>query len=219
MTALTDKQLKKKLFLYLLFTATLFFALMSLILSPIISSVSSNVVYAHTMLPDLLILFTDVLNLMALSVCCAIMIYSIVRLGMSASTTLIVTYITAVFLKYTADMTVSYLLLKSIDPSVITSYAAAFLVDLIIVLIIAFIAYGSYRKSGELKSAAIKSGVVIAVSKVLSRAAYDISYGPPRDLTDLLWMILYYLSDLLAGAIFVLILMFIFKLLTKKTAD
>ena len=216
MMYLTYTGLKKKLFLYLLVTASILYSLISLVLSPITLSVSSNVVYSYTVLPDILILLTDVLNLIALSVCSAIIIYSIVKLGMTSSTSLIATYVAAVFLKYTADMVISYLLLKSVEPSLITSYAAAFLIDLILTLIIAFIAYSVHRKKEAFKAAAVKSGVVVALSKIFSRAIYDISYGPPADLSDFLWMILYYLFDIIVGVIFILISMLIFKHLTKK---
>lgn len=216
MTVTTDIKTKKRLSAYLLVTSAVTFALISLVFSPITSILSNNIVYAYTLLPDILIFFTDLLNLLALSGCFSIIIYSVLKLGMTSSASLIVTYISAVFLKYTADMTVSYLLFNSIDPSVIMSYAASFIVDFIIVLIIAFIAYSSHRKGTSPKITAVRSGIVISLSKVIARVIYDISYGPPEDLTDLLWMITYYLSDMLVGVIFVLLSLLIFKYLSKK---
>ena len=216
MTAQNDKNIKKKLFWNLLITATVLFTIISLVLSPIISVISNNIVYAYTLLPDVLILLTDILNLIALSVCSAIIIYSITKFGMQASSSLLTVYVSAFFLKYSADMLVSYLILHTLDASVIISYAMAFLIDLILILIIAFIAYRAYRSESTRKKVAVTSAIIVSLSKVLSRIIYDISYGAPTDLSDLIWMIVYYLSDLLVGAIFVLISMHVFKHLTKK---
>ena len=216
MASLSETKMRKRLFLYLVIAASVLFALISLVLSPMISIVSSNVVYSYTLLPDVLILLTDMLNLFALSVCCTIIIYSVMKFGMAASSSVLIAYIFAVFLKYSADMAISYLLFHTLDLSVIMSYVAAFLVDLFIVLIITFIAYRANRRGTAMKNATITAGVVVSLSKVLSRVVYDIQYGAPVDFTDLLWMIVYYLSDIIVGVIFVLISMLIFKHLAKK---
>jgi len=221
MVALSQTTIRKRLFIYLIISVSVLFTLISLVLSPIISTVSSNIIYKNTLLPDVLILLTDILNLIALSVCSAIIIYSIVKLGMSASSTLIVTYITAVFLKYSVDMAISYLLFNTIDISVITSYVVAFLIDFLIILLIAFFSYRASRKGKSMMVTAIISAILLSLFKVVSRVIYDISYGAPTDLTDFLWMVIYYTSDILVGVAFAGISLVIFKFLNKKkkTAD
>ncbi len=50
---------------------------------------------------------------------------------------------------------------------------------------------------------------------IVSRIIYDIDYGLPSDLTDAMWMITYYLLDIVRGAIYYIVSVAILNLLYK----
>ena len=215
-----EEKMKKMLFRYLLISSAVIFALISLVLSPLYSVLTSNIAFMYSLLPAAVLLLTDILNFVAMAICFSLIAYSIVRFSISSSTSLLITYIIAIFFKYTADMTVSYFILKRIAVYSILSSVGAFFIDLLLILIASLIAYKAHKKGSSLKQVAIGLGILLAITKVLSRAVYDFSVGPPADLLDLLWMITSYLSDLLVGAVFFVALYTIFKYLKKKeTAD
>jgi len=58
------------------------------------------------------------------------------------------------------------------------------------------------NRKNPLQNAAIRIGILLSASRMLTRLLYDLNVGLPSDLADLLWMILYYLSDILIGVIF-----------------
>lgn len=213
---LADNSTRKKLFLYLLISITVLFSLISLVLSPLYTVATSNIAYMYSLLPSIILILTDMLNFLAMVISFSIIVYTIIKFGMRTSSSFVLTYIIACFLKYTLDMLLSYLILKRVDVYTIVNSVGAFFIDLLLILIAAFIAYARYKKDRSLKSAAIGCSILVATSKVISRAIYDISMGPPTDVTDLIWMIVSYASDLIIGVIFLIFTFLIFNFLKKK---
>lgn len=213
---LADNSTRKKLFLYLLISITVLFSLISLVLSPLYTVATSNIAYMYSLLPSIILILTDMLNFLAMVISFSIIVYTIIKFGMRTSSSFVLTYIIACFLKYTLDMLLSYLILKRVDVYTIVNSVGAFFIDLLLILIAAFIAYARYKKDRSLKSAAIGCSILVATSKVISRAIYDISMGPPADVTDLIWMIVSYASDLIIGVIFLIFTFLIFNFLKKK---
>ena len=82
-----------------------------------------------------------------------------------------------------------------------------------------------FTKQNPLQFCLFKMAILFSASKILSRLIFDFGYGAPQDATEILVMALYYLSDLLLGAIFyifcILIFRFVFAKLqnTKKPDD
>lgn len=213
---LADNSTRKKLFLYLLISITVLFSLISLVLSPLYTVATSNIAYMYSLLPSIILILTDMLNFLAMVISFSIIVYTIIKFGMRTSSSFVLTYIIACFLKYTLDMLLSYLILKRVDVYTIVNSVGAFFIDLLLIFIAAFIAYARYKKDRSLKSAAIGCSILVATSKVISRAIYDISMGPPTDVTDLIWMIVSYASDLIIGVIFLIFTFLIFNFLKKK---
>lgn len=213
---LADNSTRKKLFLYLLISIMVLFSLISLVLSPLYMVATSNIAYMYSLLPSIILILTDMLNFLAMVISFSIIVYTIIKFGMRTSSSFVLTYIIACFLKYTLDMLLSYLILGRVDVYTIVNSVGAFFIDLLLILIATFIAYARYKKDRSLKSAAIGCSILVATSKVISRAIYDISMGPPTDVTDLIWMIVSYASDLIIGVIFLIFTFLIFNFLKKK---
>ena len=58
-----------------------------------------------------------------------------------------------------------------------------------------------FSPKNPLHVSALFSGAMISVVNVLQRIVYDVFYGAPMDLSDLLIMIAYYLIDILLGLV------------------
>lgn len=54
-------------------------------------------------------------------------------------------------------------------------------------------------RKNPLQKCALWSGIVISTFKIISRMIYDVNYGWPSSLVDGLWMIIYYLIDVVVG--------------------
>ena len=80
-----------------------------------------------------------------------------------------------------------------------------------------------YKKRNPIQKAAMLSSVVISVIRLLLRIEYDIFLGGvPEEATDLLWMVLYYLGDILVGIVcylFMLLFLMGFNSHYKKLKD
>ena len=53
-------------------------------------------------------------------------------------------------------------------------------------------------------------GILMGSVHMLTRIIYDIFYGLPTTLADMLWMITYYLSDIVTAFIMYVVALFIF---------
>ena len=73
-----------------------------------------------------------------------------------------------------------------------------------------------YSRNNALHRSALCVAVVISAIKLISRMVFDIGYGLPDGMTDLLWMVAGYASDLLSGVIVYLISIFLIKKLHNK---
>jgi len=67
-----------------------------------------------------------------------------------------------------------------------------------------------------LQNAALRVGVLLSASKLLTRVLYDISMGVPMGMVDWAWAILYYLSDLLIAVIFYAVALLLLQKLDQK---
>lgn len=73
-----------------------------------------------------------------------------------------------------------------------------------------------YSKANPLQSSALVAGIILAALKIFSRLLYDIYIGLPTSLSDMVWMIVYYVSDVLICAIVYLVSLLIFTKIDKK---
>jgi hypothetical protein len=73
-----------------------------------------------------------------------------------------------------------------------------------------------YESSNPLQKASLLTGILLASIKVLTRVIYDIGYGAPTSILDLLRMIVYYLSDVLICVIIYLASLLLIMYFDKK---
>lgn len=63
------------------------------------------------------------------------------------------------------------------------------------------------------------TGILLSAVKILTRLRYDISFGAPSGAADVIWMVAYYLSDILIAVLVYAASLLIFSYLEKKTAS
>ena len=74
-----------------------------------------------------------------------------------------------------------------------------------------------YSKRNPLQRVALKTGIMLSVIKIITRIRYDIMYGAPSGISEILIMVVYYLSDVLVFAVFYAICwIFLSKLCSQK---
>jgi hypothetical protein len=73
-----------------------------------------------------------------------------------------------------------------------------------------------YTSSNPLQKASLLTGILLASIKVLTRVVYDIGYGAPTSILDLLRMIVYYLSDVLICVVIYLVSLLLIMYFDKK---
>ena len=170
------------------------------------------------------------------AVCFSAFIYSVDKLGTKHSFALVVTYCVAVLLRYIANVIVQTFL-DGVFPSFRDLSPASWgcLFDILIALAVILIAHlcfknigknkaknaclpfeKLYESSNPLQKASLLTGILLASIKVLTRVIYDIGYGAPTSILDLLRMIVYYLSDVLICVIIYLASLLLIMYFDKK---
>ena len=76
-----------------------------------------------------------------------------------------------------------------------------------------------FSKSNPLQVCALKIGILLSAVKILSRIIFDLYIGAPTGISDLLIMIIYYLSDILIGVVVYAAMLGLFGWLTPKQTD
>ena len=70
--------------------------------------------------------------------------------------------------------------------------------------------------SNPLHRSALFTGIILSAIKIVSRILFDIAYGAPKTLSDALWMIAYYISDILIAIIVYAISLYMFTHFNEK---
>lgn len=130
----TTRISRKRLLLTLIVASAVFFALSSLILSPLYIYTCSDVLYATTALPEIIDIVIDIVDVAAYAVSFSIIIYSIFKFTFKKSLGLIFVYISFVILKYLAN-----LIITSISDGVFSPDEAIYV---LIYLVLEFILFG-----------------------------------------------------------------------------
>ena len=76
-----------------------------------------------------------------------------------------------------------------------------------------------FSKSNPLQVSALKIGILLSATKIISRVIFDLNYGAPLDIVDFLIMVIYYLSDILIGVLVYAAMLAIFGRLFKKASE
>ena len=220
---------------------TRFFTLAVLILSGVYIALSTaynliaqDFVLASTfsLLLDVIYHLTYLLNLCTYAVCFAIFIYSISRVGVKKSLPIVFIYGGILLAKSLVDTTVGHLifmtgwtlegLLYLLVIWLLFEMSLAFGVVLISHLCMKSADLGElsfdklYSSENALQKSALFVSLLITSTKLISQIIYDIGYGAPADIIDLLWMIALYLSSIISGVIVYIISFFVMKRLYKS---
>jgi hypothetical protein len=75
-----------------------------------------------------------------------------------------------------------------------------------------------FSRANPLQVCALKVSILLSAVKIVSRIIFDVFYGAPTSISDLLIMIIYYLSDILIGVLVYAAMLWIFGLLYKETS-
>ncbi len=247
---ITNKRIKSRLFRLLLLTCIPLFSLYCFVLAPLYTYTCADIIYAVTVIPELLGFALDIVDILAYSACFSIVIYSVYRLSLRASFGIISTVCAAIFFKYTANLVMSFILDGAVITSDIPSVVIYFALDLVWLSVITAISNAIikryHKKRAELNKAsllylskpdassnafpfkkfidinnplqlsALIMGAVMGGVHMGTRVIYDLFYGLPTSLADALWMITYYVSDIVSAVVMYAIALFIFMKLNDK---
>lgn len=224
----------------LLFGIALFYAA---VCTPLYLILSSDVLWAGTPLPMLLDVVTTLANYAFYWIAFAYAAYIIYRLGIGAAVPMLGVCVGASVFRYSANLVAGFCVIGF--PSwedFASDYLPYFLVDIALELVMMAVAVGLAvflgRKWSDSKGR-LTDGVpfaklftfdrgmpriawliacVPAAAQMLSRIRYDLSYGAPRGLLDLLWMVVYYCSDVLNVLLGYLVIVWIWnQIATRET--
>ncbi len=230
------KATRKRLRLCVILTTLVLFGLSCFLLSPLYVSLSSNIVYSDSFITDLVNLINNIFYIAVYAICFSAFIYSVYKCTARRSVSLVIVYCVAVLLRYMANVAVQtftdgvFPMLEDLYPTLL-----AYLFDLITAFAVLLIAHLSikeihtakasrsylpfdklYTSSNPLQKASLLTGILLASIKVLTRVVYDIGYGAPTSILDLLRMIVYYLSDVLICVVIYLVSLLLIMYFDKK---
>ena len=237
--------ISKRLLRTLVATAALLFSLYCFILAPLYTYMSADVLFSVTVIPEIIKIIMDIIDVLSYSLCFSTIIYSIYKFSLSGSVRLMIVYCAAVLLKYAANVGATFIFDGKVSLETASYVVVYFTLDAAILLTVALIAAGIFKKykenraylkkannalgkatpsvedelfggsklfvrSNPLHRSALWTGIILSLIKILSRLLFDIAYGAPSSAADALWMITYYISDILITVIVYAISLYLF---------
>ncbi len=235
------KKMRRKLSLLIIISAAILFSLSSLILAPIYIYTCSDVLYSVTAIPEIIDIVIDIVDIFAYAVCFAVLILSTSKFGISGAVRHLMIFSAACFLRYTANLLITFLSYGSVNSSDVLSVVLPFILDTAIAISIILVSSAATKRhykataalsesasvinSNEVKLfnsknplhlSALYSGAVLSFARIFTRVIYDLFYGLPTTFSDAVWMITYYISDLLILVIVYAISLYIFSKIDSK---
>ncbi|MBO7310324.1 MAG: hypothetical protein J6U86_02895 [Clostridia bacterium] len=226
--SMDKKPLNLKIFI-LIFSFSLYL-LMEAALTPAYIYICSDITLSSGIVPYLMEALMRIIEIFAFSVCYSAVIFSAINIGAKSTSAICGIYISACLFRRTLSLGISYLSYGFIDNSDIFNislYLAFEIFQLLIVTLICFVIikrkssiYANEKEQDLPCSSALFSckskdctrfscmrisallvGIMLALVNIFIRIFYDISYGAPDSISEVLVMIAYYLSDVLCGII------------------
>jgi len=237
--------LKKKLTLWMLIVSFGITLISSLVLSPIYVVVSSNITFIETPLPDLLYYVISLLDVAFYCVCLPILILSFTIFFVSSARTILLIYVCAPLLRRALDLLMTYAIYHDIDDLDIVSCVWFLIFDYALLITVTVIScvvakrfysaspavgdtvslkgilptVGVYSGSNPLQRSALLCALVFTGLRVISRIINDVSYGAPASISEILVMVIAYLSDILIGVVFYASALAVFSRVAKKLKE
>lgn len=222
----TKKNLRKFMIFSLIILALLYNGL-----SLVYDVVYVDIVFGVGIFPKIINIAVSLCDIVSYALCFSVFMYSIYRFGVKSSMPLIYIYSAAALLKYFANVGLHSLVFRyPINVTGFVSMTFVWLLDLIMVVIALFIINGSlskrslqtvefkgiFSKENPLQLTSLFVGIFISATKIIQRIFFDIGYGSPADILEVLWMSVSYLSDVLVCFIVYLVCNFTVKRIYNK---
>ncbi len=164
-----EQRTKKKLSRTLILSAAILFSLTSFVLAPIYTYVCSDIVFAVTVIPEIIDVLISILDIMAYAVCFSTIIYSFFKFSPKESVHLCVTYCAAVFLKYTANIIVTLISNGTIESADIIYVLIYFVLDLLLFTLVALFSGSFVKKYYKKKSITDKANSRLGIETSTKR--------------------------------------------------
>ena len=242
--SLFEQTQKKKLICrmaVLLFGIALIYAA---VCTPLYLVMSSDVLWAQTPLPMLLDVIMTLANYCFYWIAFAYAVYAIYRFNIAAAIPMLAVYAVASVFQYSANLLSGYFVIGFPSWEDFASDELPYLIlniflNLMLMAIAVGLALLVEKKQGDGKKrltealpicklfsfqrgipfAAWVMALVPAAAQFLSRLRYDIAYGAPRGLLDLIWMVVYYCSDVLNVLIGYLVIVWVWNQISFKETE
>ncbi len=242
--SLFEQTQKKKLTFraaVLLFGIALFYAA---VCTPLYLVMSSDILWAQTPLPMLLDVIMTLANYCFYWIAFAYAVYVIYRFDLGSAIPMLAVYAGASVFQYSANLLSGYFVIGFPSWEDFASDELPYLIlnaflNLVLMAIAVGLAFLLEKKqcAGEkrltealplCKLFSFQKGIwraawviacVPAAAQLLSRVRYDLSYGAPRGWLDLIWMIVYYCSDVLNVLIGYLVIVWVWNQISVKETE
>ncbi len=212
---------KKRILMFFSITAFILYSVYSFLLAPLYVYLSTNILYSHTALPELVEFIYTACELAVFFIGFACIIYFIYAFGAKKSLPIVLVYSLFTLYKLLANFAMSLItgMITSTDDISMAAYTGLsyLIIELFVLALLFFIFFLIFKKSSScrnlipfshmidfknpLQKAALAAAAIISAFKIVSRIIYDFFYGAPQSLSDFLWMVGYYTSDIFIGVI------------------
>lgn len=213
--------LRKKILMFFSVSAFILYSIYSFLLAPLHVYLSTNVLYSATALPELVEFIYTACELTVFFMGFACIIYFVYRLGAKKSFSMLLVYSIFTFYKLCTNFSMSLIMgmMSSADDISMAALTGLtyLIIELFVLALLFFIFILIFKKApsrknlipfshmidlkNPLQKSALAAAVIISAFKIISRIIYDFFYGAPQSLSDFLWMVGYYASDIFIGVI------------------
>ena len=242
--SLFEQSQKKKLTCraaVLLFGIALFYAA---VCTPLYLMMSSDILWAETPLPMLLDVIMTLANYSFYWIAFAYAGYMIYRLNLTSAIPMLAVYVGASVFQYAANLLSGYFVIGFPTWEDFASDELPYLIintflNFVLMAVAVGLAWWLEKKQGKrdqrlteelplcrlfsfqkgIQRAAWIIACIPAAAQFLSRVRYDIAYGAPRGWLDLIWMIVYYCSDILNVLIGYLVIVWVWNQISVKETE
>ena len=219
------KELTKKIAI-----ASLIFSAVYVTISVLYNLILSNIMYSTTLLPTATEILAGLCEISSYAVCLAILIFSVYTLTSKPALLIATTYSAVLLAKNIVNVSLQALIFKTgVDFAAILYLFVIWILESALILAAWLIAHLCFKnskitkisfnsifsKNNPLGLASLFVALLVGATRFIPRLVYDLDYGAPADIIDLLWMTGAYLSDLIICITVYFVALLIIKSLQK----
>lgn len=165
----TAQKTKKRLSMTLICSTAILFSLTSFVLAPLYTYTCSDVIFSVTVLPEIIEIIMDIIDVVTYAICLSTIIYSIFKFSFKGSLHLGAIYCTAVFLKYTANLVLTFIFDGTIGFNDFLYVIIYFIMDEIVLLLVSALSSSFIRKYYEKKALTEKANNRLGIKNVTTQ--------------------------------------------------